>query len=426
MKKVIPLLLLLVVLTAGCDMTGLTVTTTSESPVISSFGADPPTIAAGESSMLSWNVLGATNASIDQGIGSVALSSTRTVMPSETTVYTLTATNASGMSATATAQVIVTGGPTPSPPPAPSPTPSELPVVNYFAASPPIISSGDSTTLGWDVSNATSVTIEPGVGSVAPVGTTLVSPATSTNYILTASNAIYSYSLTITVLVAAVQPAGEPDLVIQDISRAGDKISYEIKNQGDATAGPSTSTLLIDTVVVANDSVGSLAPGESRTETFAGYDYACTLPSDTAVVEADTGDAVAESSEVNNSYTESLLCMSILITKLKLPDLVIEDIWLVPEAAGDRIWYRIKNEGTAASGDTVSALYISPCKLPCLPVATDTVASLEPGESRKEKFAAYNYSGSPFWSVTVKADSNGDALEFDESNNSRSEPDLGL
>ena len=46
MKKLVPLLLLLVVLTAGCDLTGLTVTTTSESPVISSFGADPPAIAA--------------------------------------------------------------------------------------------------------------------------------------------------------------------------------------------------------------------------------------------------------------------------------------------------------------------------------------------------------------------------------------------
>src|SRR4030065_2020218 len=126
MKKMIPWLLLLVVLTAGGDLTGLTVPTTSESPVISSFGADPPAIAAGESSTLSWNVLGATKVSIDQGIGNVALNGSRAVMPSETAVYTLTATNASGMSATATAQVIITGAPTPPPPPAPPPpaTPS--------------------------------------------------------------------------------------------------------------------------------------------------------------------------------------------------------------------------------------------------------------------------------------------------------------
>jgi hypothetical protein len=42
MKKLIPLLLLVVMCTAGCDLTGLTVTTTTESPVIKSFDADPP------------------------------------------------------------------------------------------------------------------------------------------------------------------------------------------------------------------------------------------------------------------------------------------------------------------------------------------------------------------------------------------------
>src|SRR4030043_2316488 len=206
MKKIIPLLLLRGVLTAGCDLTGLTVTTTSESPVISSFGADPPAIAAGESSTLSWNVLGATKVSIDHGIGNVALSGSRAVMPSETTVYTLTATNASGTSITATAQVIVTGVSTPTP--TPTPTPTGLPVVNYFIANPPIISAGGSTTLGWNVSNATSVTIDPGVGSVVSVGTTLVSPATSTNYTLTATNAAGLYSLTAPVLVTGALATG--------------------------------------------------------------------------------------------------------------------------------------------------------------------------------------------------------------------------
>src|SRR4030065_1031973 len=113
MKKMIPLLLLLVVLTAGCDLTGLTVTTTSESPVISSFGADPPAIAAGESSTLSWNVLGATKVSIDQGVGNVALNGRRAVMRSETAGYTLTAPNASGMSPTPPAQGILTVSPPP-------------------------------------------------------------------------------------------------------------------------------------------------------------------------------------------------------------------------------------------------------------------------------------------------------------------------
>jgi hypothetical protein len=131
----------------------------------------------------------------------------------------------------------------------------------------------------------------------------------STNYILTATNAAGLFYMTVTVLVTGAPASGQPDLIIGDISRSGDKISYTIKNQGDATAGPSTSTLLVDGAVAANDSVGSLAPGESRTETFTGYTYACTFPGDAIVVKADTGNAVVESSEANNSYTESWSCL---------------------------------------------------------------------------------------------------------------------
>jgi hypothetical protein len=503
MKKLIPLLLLLVVFSVGCDLTGLTVTTSSQAPVISSFDVDSSTIAAGESSTLSWSVVGATTVSIDQGIGNVALSGRRAVVPSATTVYTLTATNAAGVSTTATAQVIVSGAPSPSagkpvvnsftasPPsitagssatlswnvsnatsvaidpgvgtfassgttivlpvatttyiltatnaagsttemaqitvsgtPAPS---AGMPVVNYFTATPNIISAGSSTTLSWDVSNATSVDIQPGVGPVGLVGTALVSPAVSTNYTLTAINAGWVYYMTITVLVTGVAPpAGEPDLVIEDISRSGDKISYKIKNQGGVAAGPSTSTLLVDGAVAANDSVGSLAPGESKTETFTGYAYACTLPGDAVVVQADTGGAVVEGSEANNSYSESWSCMLIVEPLFTLkPDLVIEDIWKVSEITGDKIYYRVKNKGSSASGDCTASLTIYPCIFPCLPVAIDSVASLAAGASRQEKFAAYNYTGIGS-SVAVKADYNGAITESDETNNSLSKPKTDL
>src|SRR4030042_3793599 len=180
MKKLIPLLLLLLVFAGGGDLTGLTVTTSSQAPVISSFDADPSTIAAGESSTLSWSVVGATTVSIDQGIGNVALAGRRAVVPSATTVYTLTATNAAGVSATATAQVIVSGAPSP---------PAGLPVVNSFTASPSSITAGSSATLSWNVSNATSVAIDPGVGTFASSGTTIVYPLATTVYALMATNA---------------------------------------------------------------------------------------------------------------------------------------------------------------------------------------------------------------------------------------------
>jgi len=197
MKKLIPLLLLAVIFTAGCDLAGINLTTTTQSAAINSFGASPPSIASCESSDLSWNVSGATTVNIDQGIGNVALNGSRTVMPGATTVYTLTATNAAGISVTATVQVIVTGTSTPSTPP----ITGSPPVVNYFTASPTEIYTGGSSLLSWNVSNATSVNIDHGVGTVGSSGSTLVLPATSTTYTLTATNTAGWFSKSATILV---------------------------------------------------------------------------------------------------------------------------------------------------------------------------------------------------------------------------------
>jgi len=163
---------------------------TAGAPVVNSFDANPGSISLGASSTLSWNVSGATTVSIDQGIGSVALTGTRVVSPSTTMVYTLTATNAGG-SITATAQVIVSGAP-----------PAGLPVINSFTANPGSITAGDSSTLSWNVSNATGVTIDPGVGAVDPIGNASVWPAATTLYTLTASNATGWVSQTISVVAS--------------------------------------------------------------------------------------------------------------------------------------------------------------------------------------------------------------------------------
>jgi hypothetical protein len=74
-------------------------------PVIASFIANPSSIAAGQSSTLSWSVSGATSVAIS-GI-SGAVSSPQTVTPAATTSYTMTATGTGG-TATATVSVTVT------------------------------------------------------------------------------------------------------------------------------------------------------------------------------------------------------------------------------------------------------------------------------------------------------------------------------
>lgn len=73
-------------------------------PVIRRFTADPASIAAGATSMLSWQVTGATSLSISPAVGAVTGTSVA-VSPAATTRYTLTATNAAGSVA---AQVTVT------------------------------------------------------------------------------------------------------------------------------------------------------------------------------------------------------------------------------------------------------------------------------------------------------------------------------
>ncbi|MDJ0839491.1 MAG: hypothetical protein QNK37_23425 [Acidobacteriota bacterium] len=142
-------------------------------PVINSFSADPSTIDAGASSLLSWDVSDADSVSISPEIGNVGAVDQISVSPSETTQYTLTATNDNG---TVTQSVTVTVNAPP------------LPEVVSFTVSPDQIIDGDSTTLSWQTAEADTVMIEPGIGPVAASGSVDVSPSADTTYTITASS----------------------------------------------------------------------------------------------------------------------------------------------------------------------------------------------------------------------------------------------
>jgi len=66
--------------------------------------------------------------------------------------------------------------------------PKNPPVINSFSANPSEIFKGESSTLSWNVSNATKVKIDHGIGVVALTGSKEVSPNETTTYTLTASN----------------------------------------------------------------------------------------------------------------------------------------------------------------------------------------------------------------------------------------------
>lgn len=81
------------------------------------------------------------------------------------------------------------------------------PVINAFSATPANITAGSSTTLSWQVTGANTVTISPGIGSVAMSGSSAVSPGAATAYMLTATNSAGSVTAVAQVSVEAASPS---------------------------------------------------------------------------------------------------------------------------------------------------------------------------------------------------------------------------
>ena len=78
------------------------------------------------------------------------------------------------------------------------------PSIAAFSATQTSITAGQSTTLTWTVSGATSLSIDQGVGSVSTLTSKAVAPSQTTTYTLTASNSAGSSTARVTVTVAAV------------------------------------------------------------------------------------------------------------------------------------------------------------------------------------------------------------------------------
>jgi hypothetical protein len=104
---------------------------------------------------------------------------------------------------TQTAQTPLVVAPSqPFPSPSPSPTkPIDPPVISIFEAKNSEIVIGQSAVLSWKVTGATSVEINPGIGSVASTGSTNVTPGDRTVYTLVAHNSGSIASKTATIEV---------------------------------------------------------------------------------------------------------------------------------------------------------------------------------------------------------------------------------
>jgi peptidoglycan-associated lipoprotein len=82
--------------------------------------------------------------------------------------------------------------------------------VAAFAVEPSSIDRGQSAVVSWSVSNANSVLIDRGIGSVESSGSRRVTPTDTTTYTLTASGAGGNVTRTATVTVSAPAPPPPP------------------------------------------------------------------------------------------------------------------------------------------------------------------------------------------------------------------------
>jgi hypothetical protein len=194
-------------------------TSAGDRPVIASFSVAPATLPAGGGAVtLSWAASGATQLVIDQGVGPVT-GSAGTVQASvtTTTIFTLSASNGAG---TVTKSAVVTVGPA-----------SNKPVILSFTGSPANLTTAGPSTLTWQVSNATSLSIDNGVGAVS--GTSVaVNVAATTVYTLTATNAD-GVTTAITAVVVGTNPS----------SRGGRAVALISPTSGEGFVAPASLRL---------------------------------------------------------------------------------------------------------------------------------------------------------------------------------------
>lgn len=160
---------------------------------------------------LTWQTRNATSISIDNGIGQVTpvASGSIVVNPTQSTTYTATVTGATN-SVNCQASVVVV----------PPNVPAECVFLN---GTPSVINRGDAVTLTWQTRNATSISIDNGVGVVTPTaaGSVIVNPTQTTTYVATVTGANNSVNCQTTVTVTTIEQGP------QCVSLTADRTSIE-------------------------------------------------------------------------------------------------------------------------------------------------------------------------------------------------------
>jgi uncharacterized repeat protein (TIGR01451 family) len=145
-------------------------------PSCDKFEANPSTITVNGTATLTWQTSNASRVVINNGVGEVALDGSTNVSPLTTTTYQLTAFGTEGRSVNCEVPVTVSEDP--------------VPVCERFTATPNTLAAGGGqVTLNWKVLNATNVSISPTIGTVSAQDSRSINVTSSTNFVLTATDA---------------------------------------------------------------------------------------------------------------------------------------------------------------------------------------------------------------------------------------------
>lgn len=163
--------------------------TPAPKPVIGFFRADQETIEQGQCVRLEWGEVEKANRITLSNVGRVGSSGKIDVCLDTTKTYTLEATGAGG-AVEESVRITV--------------QPPAGPIIEYFRVIPSIVAPGSCAQLEWgQVENATSATIEPGIGGVGTPDQLEVCPSTTTTYRLIAQTDEGSTTAETTLLVSS-------------------------------------------------------------------------------------------------------------------------------------------------------------------------------------------------------------------------------
>jgi subtilase family serine protease len=295
-------------------------------PVINSFNAAPAGITAGSTSTLSWDVGNAVAVTIDHGVGSVGLTGTRVVSPAVDTTYTLTAANTAYFGQ-ATVKITVAAAAASKPDLIIEDiwkvgTAMYYRIKNQGTAASPVTWSDvkvDGVVKAQDAvaalaaGAATTRSFAGYVYTCSGISDSVVVTADVTNVAMESNGANNSMTKTFNcILLGPLMPplvSLKPDLTITQISFSPaplNRVSYTVKNIGTLNTGAFDVKLYVNSGLRDTSHIGGgLVAGSQATFTFPMYHHVCVMGThSTMKVVADTGGAVTESDETNNSRSE--------------------------------------------------------------------------------------------------------------------------